>query len=460
MPHRHSNIFIPFAALLDLLGLNSSFAFAYYVKFGDGILKSGVNYLYLWAVANVVWIVIVFFKNPYHFPRIKFHVPEVVVQLVGMIIVHVGVIAIYWLLINRSIFSRQHIVLFYLFWALFSIVIRVIGILILKIYRTFGYNNRRYVIVGYGPLAKSIKHFYANNIEMGFKFYGFFDDIVGSESKYLIGKISTVRNFVQNKQIDCIYCCSPYMTAEDIRAIVAFSDNNDIDVKIIVNFTSFLDRSSYIEYHDIIPVISFANNTFRNNINKYFFKRLFDVIFAMLTLLIGMPVFIIVAIITKVSSVGPIFYSQERIGWRGVPFMIYKFRSMYVDAEILGPSLSSGQEDRRITPWGKFMRKTRIDELPQFYNVLIGDMSIVGPRPEREFFINQIVEIAPEYTKLLSLKPGITSLGQIRYGYASSIDEMVQRLRYDLIYIKRVSLFVDMMLIMQTLVVMVKGKGK
>ena len=153
-------------------------------------------------------------------------------------------------------------------------------------------------------------------------------------------------------------------------------------------------------------------------------------------------------------------YAQERIGRDGKPFMIYKFRSMYINAEKAGPSLSQGLQDSRITPWGRFMRRTRIDELPQFYNVLMGDMSVVGPRPERQYFIDQIVELAPEYKNLLRVKPGITSIGQIKFGYAANVDEMIERLRFDLLYPERRSFFLDVWIIAQTVRVMMQGRGQ
>ena len=190
------------------------------------------------------------------------------------------------------------------------------------------------------------------------------------------------------------------------------------------------------------------------------FKRAFDIIFSLGVLIIGSPIFLLLALITRLTSPGPAFYAQERVGRQGKIFRIYKFRSMYTDAEKTGPVLSGGLLDTRITPWGRFMRQTRLDELPQFVNVLRGDMSVVGPRPERQFFIDKIVEIAPEYHSLLKVKPGITSIGQIKYGYAATIEEMVQRLRYDLLYPERRSFFFDMWIIAQTLRVMAQGRGK
>lgn len=190
-----------------------------------------------------------------------------------------------------------------------------------------------------------------------------------------------------------------------------------------------------------------------------YIKRAFDICFSLTFLVMGAPLLLLIALITKLTSKGPVFYKQERIGINSKPFFIYKFRSMKVDAEKDGPQLSK-DNDPRITKWGQIMRKTRLDELPQFWNVLIGDMSIVGPRPERQHFIKQIVEKAPGYQLLLSIKPGITSIGQVYYGYAENVDQMCQRMLFDLRYLNEVNIQTDLSIILQTVKVMFQGKGK
>ena len=188
-------------------------------------------------------------------------------------------------------------------------------------------------------------------------------------------------------------------------------------------------------------------------------KRLLDVVVSILSVVVFFPVFIALAIGIKMSSKGPVMYKQERIGKFGKPFMIHKLRTMVSDAETDEPLLSSS-DDSRITHIGQFLRRTHLDEIPQFVNVIKGEMSLVGPRPERKFYIDQIAEIAPYVTHLQKLRPGITSWGQVKYGYASNVEQMVERLQYDMVYLKNISLYVDFKILIYTIMECVRGRGK
>jgi exopolysaccharide biosynthesis polyprenyl glycosylphosphotransferase len=192
---------------------------------------------------------------------------------------------------------------------------------------------------------------------------------------------------------------------------------------------------------------------------QYIFKRIIDIFSSFLVLLILWPLYLFVAIKVKISSPGPIIYSQERIGLHGKPFLIYKFRSMYVNAETNGPQLSS-QYDQRITPWGKIMRKWRLDELPQFYNVLKGEMSMVGPRPERKYYVEQLLQHSTDYRHLHRVQPGITSLGMVKFGYAENTQQMISRMKYDLLYIENMSLMLDLKVLLYTMRTILQGRGK
>ena len=192
---------------------------------------------------------------------------------------------------------------------------------------------------------------------------------------------------------------------------------------------------------------------------KLLCKRAIDIIGAIGLFVLLSPLFLFIAIKTLLHSKGGIIYSQERIGLKGNPFIIYKFRSMIANAEKNGPELSSVY-DERITKWGKFMRKWKLDELPQLWNILIGDMSFVGPRPERKVYIDQLMDINPSYAYLLNRKPGLTSLGMIEFGYATTLSEMTTRMEYDLQYIENPSLRKDFQIICKTLLLILSGKGK
>lgn len=188
-------------------------------------------------------------------------------------------------------------------------------------------------------------------------------------------------------------------------------------------------------------------------------KRTIDTICSLAAIIVLSPLFLLAAIMVKLSSHGPIIYRQQRIGLFGKPFYINKFRSMYMDAEVEGPALSS-EADQRITKWGRFMRKWRIDEIPQFFNILVGDMSLVGPRPERKHFIDIISRTQPHYKYLHKVKPGLTSWGMVQFGYAENVTEMIERMKYDLLYIENCSLALDVKIILYTFMVIFQGRGK
>ncbi|MBD5346266.1 MAG: exopolysaccharide biosynthesis polyprenyl glycosylphosphotransferase [Bacteroides sp.] len=189
------------------------------------------------------------------------------------------------------------------------------------------------------------------------------------------------------------------------------------------------------------------------------FKRLSDIVVGCLAMVATSPLVLILALLVRITSPGPAFYRQRRVGYHRKPFDIIKLRTMRADAEVdTGPVLTR-EDDQRVTPLGRIMRKYRLDELPQFFNVVKGDMSLVGPRPERPYFVDRIVAVAPFYTLVHQVRPGITSWGMVKYGYASTIEEMVERLRYDLLYLENIGFTVDMKIIIHTIRIIAAGKG-
>ena len=239
--------------------------------------------------------------------------------------------------------------------------------------------------------------------------------------------------------------------------ITSIGDNKDLILKIIPQSQDYLIgnvRSSAILQEPLISV-----TTKYLPIWQHLIKRFMDIAFSVLAIILLIPLYIFCAIGVKFSSKGQIFYLQERVGLYGRPFQIIKFRSMVQNAETGTPQLSS-KSDTRITKFGLFMRKTRLDEIPQFMNVLLGTMSLVGPRPERQYYIDQITKVAPHYKLLLTVKPGMTSWGQVKFGYAENIDEMVERLKWDILYLDNMSLQTDIRILIYTALIVLKGSGK
>ncbi len=326
--------------------------------------------------------------------------------------------------------------------------------------REIGYNT---IIVGSNGNAEKIyQGINSEEISSGNKFIGFVnvhDRKHFKMLKYLphLGTYRELNRLIEETQTEEVIIAIERSEKDTIQRIISELEETSVIIKIIPLLQDILFGSVKISGIFHTPLIEISPDlmpTWQQSI-----KRLMDITVSILVLIFFSPIFIMTAIGVKMSSPGPILFKQKRIGKKGKPFTMYKFRSMYADAEKDGPQLSS-DNDPRITPFGLFIRKVRLDEIPQFFTVLLGHMSLVGPRPERQFYIDQIVEKAPHYRLLLKIKPGITSWGQVKYGYASTIDEMIKRLQYDLLYLENMSLAMDFKIMIYTVLIVLQGRGK
>jgi exopolysaccharide biosynthesis polyprenyl glycosylphosphotransferase len=380
-----------------------------------------------------------------------------------------GVIILFFLLIlDDTIQSYSNYYFSFLVLFSFHFIITYIPRLIIttrtthKIHkRKIGFNT---LIIGSNGKATEVFEEIENQPRSGGnKFVGFVS-VNGSNGekhkleKYLtcFGQLDDVKSVIEKNKVEEVIIAIESSEHDKIGKIINKLIDTNVIVKVIPSMYDILTGRVRISGILGTPLIQISHQlmpAWQENI-----KNFLDVTLSFLALLVLSPLCLILMIGVKISSKGPVFYSHERIGRYGKPFTIFKFRSMFVDAEKNGPELSS-KNDNRITPFGKFMRKGRFDEIPNFFNVLKGDMSLVGPRPERKYFIEQIVCKAPHYIHLLKIKPGITSWGQVKFGYAENVDQMIKRLKYDMLYLDNMSLFVDIKIIIYTLMTIIKGKG-
>jgi exopolysaccharide biosynthesis polyprenyl glycosylphosphotransferase len=271
-----------------------------------------------------------------------------------------------------------------------------------------------------------------------------------------LGKLDELPEIIDKNNIEEVIIAIEGNEHLTIERIIGMLNYSNVIVKAIPSLKDIL--TGRVEHTAIFgtPLLEISNRlmpVWQSNI-----KQIMDYVLSAIFLIMLSPVIVILAILIRFSGEGPVIFSQERVGRNGKIFTIYKFRSMFASAESDTPMLSYAT-DPRVTAIGRFMRKHRLDEIPNLVNVLKGEMSLVGPRPEREYFINQIVQKAPHFRRLLKVKPGITSWGQVKYGYASTVDQMIERLEFDLLYLENMNLLIDLKIIIYTSLIILKGKG-
>ena len=404
------------------------------------------------------WLVLYYFSGYYNKPFGKSRLTELFSTFITVLI---GTIFVFFTLLLDDI-PRSIDIYYKLFFGMFGLqfFLTYIPRLLITQNGVRKIKNREWamnvLIVGAGEKAVRIAH---DLYRLGYDICGFVAEDektpVKADRKQVVGTVADIPLLMGKVNVDEIVLAVESKNNKALMGILYSLYRYKRPIKVLADR---FDMLSKIRLRTIrgIPLVDVTDNNFspaEQNI-----KLFLDKACSAVALLLLSPLFVYIAWRVKKDSPGPVFFRQERIGYLGQPFLMYKFRSMYVDAEENGPALSS-EDDPRVTPFGRIMRKYRLDELPQFWNVLKGDMSMVGPRPERKYFIDEIVKTAPYYYLLHNVRPGITSLGMVKYGYAANVDKMVERMEYDILYYENMSLTLDLTILIYTVKTVITGKG-
>ena len=435
----------------DIIMLNVSIILSLFMKYGISFISE--RYYQYFIISNIVWLIVINVFDTYNI-RIRTNQTK-------RFSTHLLLFGLYTLFISFSLvlLKGAHISRFVIFGSIIVFFFaRVashyfIGIYLARL-RKQGKNLRRILVLGAGRIGRQINDFCINHPQLGYHIEGFLDDnqVNGELSDRVIGKIYDIDKVLQERRIDEIIIALPLNIEKKITHVINISEKYGKRIRIIPDYYRLLGRSFTVRRLGDLPVINIREVPLDDLINHYI-KRLFDIAFSILVLVLLSPIYVLLALFIKLESKGPVLYKPVRVGLDGKHFILYKFRTMRENDDHLNGSKSTVRNDPRITRFGKFIRKHNLDELPQFYNVLIGDMSVVGPRPHR-LWLNEILQNdINEYMIRHYLRPGITGWAQVNgwRGPTDTEEKRIQRTNHDIWYMENWTFLLDIRIIFLTI---------
>jgi undecaprenyl-phosphate galactose phosphotransferase/putative colanic acid biosynthesis UDP-glucose lipid carrier transferase len=442
----------------DIFLLNTIYLLSYILRFGDLDRLNFKEPKLILILSNIFWVGISYHLNFYKIIRVeKFHVK--LIKSTKVFILHFFLIALLIIFLKLNEVSRLQIFYFYIISFFIIIFFRYIFILLIKNIRVKGYNFRKVIFIGYNQTTKQIRQFINSDLSFGYKIIGYFDsDKTNLDIDYL-GKFDQSINYIKQHKIDEIYISMTDKEIHYINEIISISEKLMIRIKIVPNLSQYsIYRKMTVDYYNNTPILLLLKEPLEDPV-KEAIKRFFDILFAALIIILIYPwLIIIISIIVKITSKGPIFFKQLRTGMNGNAFNCYKFRTMRINS--FSEVKQAKKDDNRVTRVGRFLRKTNLDEFPQFINVLLGDMSIVGPRPHMLKHTLDFSEIKDDYLSRHYVKPGITGWAQINgyRGETKTDADVIKRVEYDIWYIENWSFMLDLKIIFLTILNMLKGE--
>ena len=448
-----------------LFAVLSWILFYFFRKVGIEKVEFNVNESFYAGVVFVplLWVLLYFLQGTYHdvkrLYRIKVFNLTFLASLIGSLIIF------FTLLLDDEIsgyqqYYRSVILLFVTYFTL-TFIPRLIFVSIVVTRIHSGKYAFPTLLIGGSDKAVEIFNEIISLPKGIHRFIGFVNingvDRQLEEKLNYLGHVNDLDAVLRENNIEEVIIALESTEHAKLKSIVTRIEGSNVRIKILPDMYDILSGS--VKMNNIFGALLIEVNSDGMPVWQQAIKRFMDVVLSIFAFLLLLPLYLVLAICVKASSPGPVFFLQERIGINGRVFKIIKFRTMYVDSEKHGPQLSSAH-DPRITRIGRFMRKLRLDEFPQFVNVILGDMSLVGPRPERQFYIDQIASIEPQFLHLTKVRPGITSWGQVKYGYAENVEQMLQRMKFDLLYLKNRTLALDFKIMLYTILIVLKAKGK